>query len=720
MKRLLIMVTAFVMLCSLFLMGSVFAAEQDSYVIYPLEGGSLRFDPTTGTVVSADRSVTKAVIPQMINGVEVTAIGAQAFSSCTDLLFVDIPDSVTSLGQYAFSNCGKLESIQLSDNIVSIGDGAFIYCYQLKTIQLPKALQSFGSYAFSSTGIEGSVTIPAGVTSIPFYGFAQSQSLAEVLFEESSDPERVFTTVEDNAFSGCINLERVCLPDSTTSIKEGAFFRCEKLKSLNIPKSLRSIGYSAFGYCSAWEGTITIPSGVKELPYGVFTQCYSLEGVIFEGSMEVIPADTFRNCEALELVTLPQNLKEIKDYAFYQCYNLKEIILPDTVTTVGYQSFYRNYAVEKLYLGQSLVTVGQEAFYGLKNVRELDLPRTLKSVDYAGFCGLGVEELRIHPLSLGRAAFSGCTKLHTLVIEEGMEYVPNYGFSGASSLKNVTLPHTITRIGVSAFSGSAIEQIVIPENVETIDTYAFAETRNLWSVCFLGRRPVIGYRAFSWHGSGAEEYIENPRLTFYFLESLFPTASNTWDGVHLPEYPYVYPFADVYSKDWYASAVSYVLENKLMNGVSETAFSPNGTMNRAMLVTVLWRYDGTMAEGEIPFTDVPDGQWFTDAVRWSYEHKIVNGVGKDRFAPFAPVTREQIVTILYRYATTKGFDTSSRGDLSAFSDEKQVSSYALEAMQWAVGEGLINGSNGKLLPKDDATRAQVAAIVMRFLENVAK
>lgn len=720
MKRLLIVGAACVLLCSFLLAGVIFATEQDAYVQYPLEGGVLYFDPTTGTVVSVDHSVTKAVIPQTIDGVEVTSIGAQAFTVCSELRSVELPDSVTSLGNHAFSGCGKLESIRLSDNIISIGDGAFIYCYQLKTIQLPKALQSFGSYAFSSTGIEGSITIPAGVTRLPFYGFSQSQSLTEVIFADRTDPERVFTTVEDNAFSGCINLERVSLPDSTISIGEGAFFQCKKLKSLNIPQSLQKIGYSAFGFCSAWEGTVTIPSGVTELSYGTFTNCESIEKVVFEGSMEVIPADTFRSCHNLKSVTFPQNLKTIKDYAFYQCISLKEILLPDTVTTIGYRSFYRNSAAEKLYLGQSLVTIGNEAFSGLKNVKELILPRTLESIGESAFYCLGVEELRLHPLFLGKSAFTGCSALHTLVIEEGMDYVPDHGFSGSSSLVNLTLPHTLTRIGSHAFSGAAVEQIVIPKNVKTIDTYAFLGTKNLWSVCFLGQRPTIGYRAFSLKGSGAEEYIDNPRLTFYFLESLFPTASNTWDGVHLPEYPYVYPFADVYSKDWYASAVSYVLENKLMNGVSETAFSPNGTMNRAMLVTVLWRYDGAMAEGEIPFTDVPNGQWFTDAVRWSYEHKIVNGVGKDCFAPFAPVTREQIVTILYRYATTKGFDTSSRGDLSAFSDEKQVSSYALEAMQWAVGEGLINGSNGKLLPKDDATRAQVAAIVMRFLENVAK
>ena len=331
-------------------------------------------------------------------------------------------------------------------------------------------------------------------------------------------------------------------------------------------------------------------------------------------------------------------------------------------------------------------------------------------------------------MSLGSSAFAGLINLRTLVLEEGIDTISNSCFSGMISLESLTLPNSLIHIGASAFTSINVDQIIIPENVTTIEQYAFCGAHNLWSVCFMGDRPGIYYRAFALDGVGLEQYKENENLIFHYIKGKKgwddyggETKTATWDGVHPPVNPTatVRPFTDVYLKEWYAPAVVYVQNHGLMNGVSATIFDPNGTMNRAMLVTVLWRYNGSDIFAETPFTDVPEGQWYSHAVAWSYRNNIVNGVGEGRFAPMDSITREQIATILYRFAQSKGINTDTRGALSSFSDADQVSGYAVEAMQWAVGEGLINGSNGKLMPRDNATRAQVAAIIMRFLENVA-
>lgn len=181
------------------------------------------------------------------------------------------------------------------------------------------------------------------------------------------------------------------------------------------------------------------------------------------------------------------------------------------------------------------------------------------------------------------------------------------------------------------------------------------------------------------------------------------------------------PFSDVDASDWYYDAVAYVYENDLMQGVSATRFAPQGSLTRAMFVTILGRLDG-VTEAAYPgssFSDVPTGQWYSAYVQWAAETEIVTGYGNGQFGPTDPVTREQMAVILYRYAQLKGYDTTVSGSLSAFSDAAKVSAYALDAMKWAVGSNLISGTeNGALSPQGIATRIQTATILMRFCEGV--
>ena len=177
-------------------------------------------------------------------------------------------------------------------------------------------------------------------------------------------------------------------------------------------------------------------------------------------------------------------------------------------------------------------------------------------------------------------------------------------------------------------------------------------------------------------------------------------------------------FTDVAEKAWYHDAVEYAVTNGLMKGVGNGKFDPEGSMTRAMLVTVLWRYEGEPAEGENTFIDVPDGTWYTEAVAWAAANGVVGGVGNGKFEPEGNITREQMATILFRYAQKKGIDTSKRGELSGFPDSGKVSSWAKDAIQWAVAEDIINGSDGKLLPQGNATRAQVATLLMRFINQI--
>lgn len=179
------------------------------------------------------------------------------------------------------------------------------------------------------------------------------------------------------------------------------------------------------------------------------------------------------------------------------------------------------------------------------------------------------------------------------------------------------------------------------------------------------------------------------------------------------------PFTDVSTSDWFYDDVAFVYKNGLFSGTDSRSFSPNASMTRAMLVTVLYRLEGEpTVTGRSSFTDVRSGAYYEKSVIWAAANGIVTGTDSTSFSPDAKVTREQLAAILYRYAQYRKLDTDASAKLNSFTDADSVSAYASEALGWAVSEGLINGASGKLMPKGDATRAQVAAILHRFVKNV--
>lgn len=179
------------------------------------------------------------------------------------------------------------------------------------------------------------------------------------------------------------------------------------------------------------------------------------------------------------------------------------------------------------------------------------------------------------------------------------------------------------------------------------------------------------------------------------------------------------PFTDVASGSWYYDSVAYVYEQGLMGGTGEGRFSPDLTTSRAMIVTILYRLEGSpVANGSAGFTDVAYGTWYTAAVNWAAANEIVTGYGSGKFGPMDPITREQMAAILFRYADFKGMDTTARADLSGYTDAGDISAYAVEAMSWANAEGFITGTTATTLkPQGSATRAQVATILTRYAQK---
>lgn len=226
--------------------------------------------------------------------------------------------------------------------------------------------------------------------------------------------------------------------------------------------------------------------------------------------------------------------------------------------------------------------------------------------------------------------------------------------------------------------------------------------------------PDDGYRIAKILVNGKEVDIENKLTGLKSTDEVVVT----FEKIEETTKPTV-SFTDVQPTDWYAEAVIYAVENGLFQGTSATTFEPNANMNRAMLVTVLYRMSGEQAKADTAFGDVAQNAWYAEAVAWAKTNGIVSGVSATQFAPNQNVTREQMAAILYRYAQYKGQEAGNAdANLAAFADANTVSSYAVPAMNWAVKNGLISGTSATTLsPNGSATRAQVATILMRYQKN---
>ena len=246
-----------------------------------------------------------------------TGIGDFAFSSCSGLTSVSIPEGVTSIDTGAFQGCSSLTSVSIPEGVTSIGNGAFKGCSSLTSVSIPEGVASIGTYAFSDCSSLTSVTIPEGVTSIDSYAFQGCSSLTSVTI-----PEGVMS-IDRYAFQGCSSLTSVTIPEGVTSIGDSAFSGCSSLTSVTIPDSVTSIGWDAFSGCSSLT-SVKIPEGVTSIGTA-FSGCSSLTSVKIPEGVTSIDSGAFYGCSGLTSVTIPEGVTSIGNYAFKDCDKLKHV-----------------------------------------------------------------------------------------------------------------------------------------------------------------------------------------------------------------------------------------------------------------------------------------------------------------------------------------------------------------------------------------------------------
>ena len=686
----------------------------------------------TGITKIADRQFDGSPIKSITIPGTVTTIGMSAFSGCANLTAIDLPSSVTEIDGYAFENCTGLTAVTLPKHLRRLGTEAFLGCTALKSVFIPLSLQNASN------------------------PFQKCTALTDVTFEDGR------TELPDTLLQGS-GVRQLTVPQTVTKIGYSAFAGCTQLTAITLPAGLRELGNEAFKGCTALTG-VALPDSLTALGYGVFRDCSALTAAEFPAGIAPVSwssgSSMLRNCTSLRSVKLPKTVSSLGDYFFAGCTALERIVLPDSVTEIGSNLFNGCTALTDVTLSTNLQAIPANTFYGCASLQKLVAPYAVTKI--------------------GKTAFANCTSLTSLTLLRNVteaasdalsypEQVTVYGVKGtyaetyAASVgasfaaidrpaTAVSLPKSVTvkvwssvrllpsldpvdctdelvwsssDASVAAVSadgtvtgrkdGSAVITVTAG-SVSARCEVAVGTPAHVHSYTAVVTAPTCAVQGYTTYTCSCGEYYYDdyvPALGHSYVDGVCTRC-----GATRPETRFV----DVKPGSWYYKSIVYAVSNGLMNGVGDSKFEPEEGMTRAMLVTVLWRYEGSPKQRPSTFSDVRRGQWYSEAVSWAAKNGIVTGVGDNKFEPDTQITREQIATILYRYAQKKRADTSARGSLSAFPDNGKVNGWAKTALQWCVGEGLIGGTNENgrvyLDPQGTATRAQVATILMRYIEKL--
>ena len=343
---------------------------------------SIRNDKVTITGYNGTDTVIK--IPSKIKGCPVTSIGYKAFSDCTILTSVTIPDSVTYIGSDAFGDCTGLTSLVIPDSVTTIGSSAFSSCTNLETITIPKnaKFDSYGGTFDNCTSLKN-VKFSSGIEKIPdylFYGSSNLNSLTSITIPNS------VTSIGYGAFSGCTGLPSITIPDCVTYIGTAAFIGCTGLTSITIPDSVTSIDVDAFSGCTGLT-SIIIPDSVTTIGGSAFYGCTGLASIIIPDSVTSVSWKAFSYCTGLTSVTIPDSVTTIRGYAFFGCTGLTSITIPDSVTSIGEDAFYGCTGLTSITIPDSVTTIGDSAFYSCTCLTSIIIPDSVTSIGYYAFNG---------------------------------------------------------------------------------------------------------------------------------------------------------------------------------------------------------------------------------------------------------------------------------------------------------------------------------------------
>ena len=599
---------------------------------------------------------------------------------------VTLPDSVTSIGRYGIAMCSKLTGLSIPKGVTGIGDFG-LAGNGLTAVTLPDGLQSLGRGAFDSCASLTNTTLPAAITAVP-----------------------------GKCFADCTKLLNVKYAGTVTAIGDLAFESCKALTAAPIPETVTAIGASAFTGCTALTD-VTIPAGVSTIPEDCFRGCTALTDIDLPGTVTSVGHNAFTGCTALKDV---------------RCYGAAPAVEPGNSEAHSFEP--------------ATVTIHYNP--AMNWTLDADGKWQGYTVSDKGAClhtDYGTTE-RTVPATCGEAGRVDTICSNCGEVVSTRELPP----TGAHDWGNgvVTTAPTETTPGVRTFTCRGCDQ-TRTEAIPATGAHDYRFTKTVDPTCTDG-----GYDLYTCSGCGATEKRNltdaaghkwdggtvttaptetTPGVRTYTCtvcgqtrtEAIPATGASTCTGG--PSCP-SYGLRDVAGPDYWAhKGIDYCVRNRLMSGVGAGTFSPDTACTRAQIVKILYNLSGNQTDYSyyyLPFTDVAPGAWYYNAVAWAYCNDVTSGTSATTFTPNAAITRQQLVTFLYRYTVKYAPEfTGNAAPISAFPDAGSVANWAYAAMSWAVGNGLIKGNghdNGLdyLDPNGSATRAQTATIIMRYCQLI--
>ena len=707
----------------------------------------------------------KGKLKTVIIGEGVTNVSNYALFFLPAATQVTLPDSVTSIGRYGIAMCSKLTGLSIPKGVTGIGDFG-LAGNGLTAITLPDGLQSLGRGAFDSCASLTNTTLPAAITAVPGKCFADCTKLLNVKYAGT------VTAIGDLAFESCKALTAAPIPETVTAIGASAFTGCTALTDVTIPAGVSTIPEDCFRGCTALTD-IDLPGTVTSVGHNAFTGCTALKDVRCYGTTPAVePGNSEAHSFEPATVTIHYNpamnwtldadgkwqgyTVSDKGACLHTDYGTTEHTVPATCGEAGRVDTICSNCGEVVstrelpptgahdWDGGTVTTAPTETTPGVRtftcnvcgDIREETIPATgahdyrfTKTVDPT--CTDGGYDLY---------TCSGCgaTERRNLTDAAGHKW------DGGT----VTTAPTETTPGVRTRTCTVCGDIR-EETIPATGAHDYRFTKTVDPTCTDG-----GYDLYTCSGCGATERRNltdaaghkwdggtvttaptetTPGVRTYTCtvcgqtrtEAIPATGASTCTGG--PSCP-SYGLHDVAGPDYWAhKGIDYCVRNRLMSGVGAGTFSPDTACTRAQIVKILYNRSGNQTDYSyyyLPFTDVAPGAWYYNAVAWAYCNDVTSGTSATTFTPNAAITRQQLVTFLYRYTVKYAPEfTGNAAPISAFPDAGSVANWAYAAMSWAVGNGLIKGNghdNGLdyLDPNGSATRAQTATIIMRYCQLI--
>ncbi len=445
---------------------------------------------------------TALTIPATVDGYPVTAIANGAFSMKSALTSVVIPEGVISIGVEAFYSCTGLTSLSFPSTLLTIGDLAFYNCAGVTSLSLGDSITTIGSSAFRNCKLLTSVELPDSLTSLGAYAFADCLGLLSVSLSGTS------AAIGDWAFMNCSAMTSLTIAEGIAAIGGGAFLRCSGVTSLDLPDSVVAIGNSAFSQCTSLQ-SVSLGSGVASLGDYAFEECVNLMTIAIPPNTPIaaIGNRAFYHCAKLESIELPDSVGSIGDFAFYSCSGLRSVNVPAGVKSIGQYAFNKCTSLASLSLAEGLESIGQYAFYQSGPIESVVIPGSVTSIGDVAFYGSSMKSLSFAgpgaSLSQGISVFTNCVNLESVEVaaDRVIQSWSPYAFSGCVKLASVTLADGLTSIGEQAFYNcSLLAEIDLPDSVVSIGDQAFTNCGMLASVKLPSGLTAIGSNVFYYCG----------------------------------------------------------------------------------------------------------------------------------------------------------------------------------------------------------------------------